>query len=392
LRILPDGAPPLDINARVLGLDNSREKVVSGVIRGVRSTDTFQDHLSTRLLRIPAWDPDTFWILSAREAAFPVSPEPEIFLPRGTDMLVEFSAPVALPDGAHAAVEAPGFDDAERQALNQEVLALPERAFTGSGRSGDIVNLAFIGSHEQLQTAFRNAGWTGSDSVSAKSILREMHAVFALNSYPRLPISKELLDGALPDASWQKSLDSFSMRDHLRIWSRPEVWEGQPIWLSGSIHEKGAGLSPRRHKFVHYLDANLDEERSKVVRDLTVAGCVDAVYNAPRPTVPRYLKSPTGDNLYTDGAISVVRLKNCNGPAFVKPSPEESGIAYRPSSKLARYFRTQILTFRSDTLRSNAPFTAFELSWGAIRRIRESHARALSRKQTSDTLKAEAAF
>jgi hypothetical protein len=76
------------MRARVLEVDNAREKVGDGVIHGIRSTDTFQDHLSTRLLQIPAWDPDTFWILSARKAAFPVSPEPEIFFPRGTDMRV----------------------------------------------------------------------------------------------------------------------------------------------------------------------------------------------------------------------------------------------------------------------------------------------------------------
>ena len=60
------------------------------------------------------------------------------------------------------------------------------------------------------------------------------------------------------------------------------------------------------------IDEYIDNERSKVVNDLGFTGCVEAMDLVPRSWVPRDAHNSTGDRLRTDGAIAVLRLKDCS--------------------------------------------------------------------------------
>src|SRR5579862_1698862 len=55
-RISPRDSAPIKMKAQVVEVDNAREKVKGGVIRGIRSTDTLQDHATLRLVELPNWD------------------------------------------------------------------------------------------------------------------------------------------------------------------------------------------------------------------------------------------------------------------------------------------------------------------------------------------------
>ena len=357
-RILPDDAPPIQMRAIVLEVDNAREKVKNGVIRGIRSTNAPQDHLTSRMTYLLMWHPGSYWILPAYRAAFPVLPEPELYFPSGTDLLLRLAASLPVANPARPAPENLEFDQPDRDDLDRKVLSFPQRTSTPQGGDADVVNLAFIGSREQIDGAFNAAGWMSSDAMSTRTALREIRSFLLLRNYPRGPMSKQLLTGQASDFHWQKGLDSLSRRDHLRIWSAPETWRGQHIWLSSSTRDIGATLSLRRTNFVHHVDSAIDNEREKVVRDLTLAGCVETVHNAPRPAMPHSLENATGGALRTDGAVAVVRLKDCDS----SDSPNEltfPAVIARPRSKFARYFRTQVLSIR-DVWRENAVYGSFE--------------------------------
>jgi hypothetical protein len=177
------------------------------------------------------------------------------------------------------------------------------------------------------------------------------------------------MDGKANDLALQKGLDSYDKRDHLRIWSEPVTWQGQPIWISSSTHDSAATLSLRKG-FIHRVDNDIDEERAKIVRDLTLAGCVNAVHETARPDMPNFMENATGDALRTDKTISVVQLQTCAPPRFTEASADFALPAH-PPSKIARYVRAQVLSFRSDLWRSNAVYTAVQLSRTGIRAIRE---------------------
>jgi hypothetical protein len=382
--ISPDGATSIAMRTRVLEVDNARETIKNGVIRGIRSSDAAQGRYLLRIAHFPVWDPVSYWVSAFSLSVFPISPEPEISLPLGTDLRLELTQPLLVSDSMplpHATRE---FDESERAAIDQKVVSFSQRTYNTKGKQADVVNLMFLGSADQLQDAFRVAGWGSSDLLSTRAILREFHAVFSMNSYPQLPMANHLLDGRLSDWSLEKSFDSYQKRDHLRIWDVPDTFEGQPIWLSAATGETGAGWSIRTGKFEHHVQPDLDSEREKVVRDLTMAGCVGTVYSAPRPTMPHDVVGSTGTEMKTDGSVYVVQLKDCR---TLMPDDAElaAPIATRPHSRFARLLRTQVLSARN-IWRDNIVYDAFDFSRAGIRAMRNKHRRDEVRSEAATSL------
>jgi hypothetical protein len=323
------------------------------------------------LAHLIAWTPYSYCIPIAF-GAFPIVPEPEIYFPAGTDLRLELVAPLPFESSISPVPANREFEESEREGLDKMVASVTQRTSSVEGRAADVVNLLLIGSREQVESAFLTAGWTPSDPLSVRAVLRQMHAVFSLNNDPNLPMAKHLLDGEPSDATWQKSLNSYAKRDHVRIWNMSDTWNGQTIWLGASTAEAGATWSLRTGKFVHQVVPHIDDSREKVVRDLSVVNCVEGVYNAPRPSVPASMVGSTGTALRTDGAVAVVQLGNCQPPLMENPGTVPA-MAIRPRSKFARIIRTQILSLRN-LWRNNIVYDAVDLSRSAVGAIRTHRA------------------
>ncbi len=217
------------------------------------------------------------------------------------------------------------------------------------------------------------AGWTPSDPLSVRAVLREMHAVFSLTNDPNLPMARLSLNGKPSDSTWQKGLNSYAKRDHVRIWDMSESWRQQDIWLAAATAEAGATLSLRPLRFVHRVVPDVDQVREKLVRDLSVENCVQRVYNVPRPVVPASMTGSTGTELGTDGALAVVQLKDCQ-PPVTENYGAVPAVATRPRSAFVRIARTQVLSLRN-LWRNNIAYDAFDLSRVAVGAIRTHGAR-----------------
>ncbi len=386
-QIEPEGAPPIGILAQVVQVDNAREHVIDGVIHGIRSTNTPQDHISSRVGYLATWDPHTMWILPAYRAVFPVFPEPELYFPAGTDLLLELAMRVPVA-GLAVASPGPAFDSPDRKEIERMGLSLPERTTTPKGRVADLVNVAFIGSQSQIESAFQAAGWKQSEAMSKRAAFREIDAFLMLKNNASGPMSRQLLQGEASKSTWEKGLDSLAKRDHLRIWSTLDVWKGEPVWLSASTRDVGANLSLRTGKFVHYVDPKVDEERERVVRDLILAGCVDGVDEVARPTTPHVVVNATGSEMHTDGAIAVVKLRDCNHPLFTG-DPDAPALAARPRSRFVRYIRTQVLSTRN-LWRENAFYDAYAVTRKSVVAIRR-HDRLEREERQNEAERAERA-
>jgi hypothetical protein len=351
---LPNG-DSLDIESRVLEVENSRETVKNGVIMGIRSTDTPQGTINSRLKHLPTWNPYTDIVLIAYKATFPIFPEPEIWFGPGTDLRLQLDR--ALKVQTVAPIQ-PAADTAADRESNSIVAELPERALTLDDKDADVVNLAFLASREQMQDAFLAAGWVGSDKLSKSSFLREFHAYLDYSGYSTAPMRPMLLGDQLPDMLWQKSLNTCSKRDHLRVWKASARVKGTPLWIGAATHDDGATLSLRRKRFVHRIDPQIDHERAKIVRDLSVGGCVQSVSLVDRHRLPNHLVNATGDPVETDGKVALVRLKDCSQPK-IAPSAAST---FKAGSVGFRYARRQILTLRSDIWRANVIYGAYDLA------------------------------
>src|SRR3974390_2068805 len=163
------------MTARVEEVENAREHVKSGVIHGVMSSDTFQGRVNSRLIHMPTWNPYSDLGLIVYKATFPIFPEPEIYYNSGTDMRLKTKAPVpSLPTAVAMAADS---TTEESTLANGWVNQLPRRATTLKAMDDAPVNLVFLGSQEQVQAAFHEAGWHNSDPVGRHSVMQNLYAL-----------------------------------------------------------------------------------------------------------------------------------------------------------------------------------------------------------------------
>ena len=356
-RLEVPGNAAIVMKSRVTEVHDARESVSNGLIQGIRGTDTPQGRINSRLKHLPTWNPYSDSVLIAFKLAFPIFPEPEIWYGRGTDLELQLTTALPLPALKLLPERGKDFSQAEVITLDDMADKVPERVFTEDHKEADVTNIAFIATREELERAFLAAGWTGSDKFSKSAFFKEFYAFLDDSSYTEAPMRSMLLGDAPPDLLWQKSLNTYSKRDHIRAWLWPETFEGTPVWIGATTHDVGATLSVRYKRFVHHIDSDVDQERAKVIRDLTLAGCVDSVYLAPRLYFPSGLRNATGDAIRTDGAIAFVRIQSC-GDGIVGGTNQE----FHAGKRTFRYVRQQILTLRSDIWRANIIYGAYDLT------------------------------
>lgn len=70
-------------------------------------------------------------------------------------------------------------------------------------------------------------------------------------------------------------------------------------------------------KWIHRIDPHIDRERDWVQTDLLFSGTATGYLDVERPNAPRKASNATGDDLETDGKITIVAL----GPGRTPPAP-----------------------------------------------------------------------
>ena len=113
---------------------------------------------------------------------------------------------------------------------------VPSYTITGDGLPGDPVNVALIGTLQQLRAAFAALGWSEADRLSLASSWGMIRA-FVLNSpYPSAPFSTLYLFGRGQDIGFQKAIDnSPRKRHHIRFWALSltrarDTWGAADFW------------------------------------------------------------------------------------------------------------------------------------------------------------------
>ena len=346
------------LNARVKEVQNAREVVRKGVIQGVLSSDTFQGRINSRLIHLPTWNPYSDPVLIAYKVIFPIFPEPEIYYPAGTDMhLTTTNEILSLPVVAGSEAEPSPDTKTDPDQMDQFVEQLPWRVTTKKNVDADLLNLVFLGSEDEVRSAFREAGWNNADLSDRHSMLKSLYALLNKSGYAKQPMTTFLLNGKPEDMNWQKSLNSYDRRDHLRIWQWTPEGSTDSVWVSSSTHDTSAVLAVKYKGFVHHIAPDIDDERSTVVRDLRYAGCVRSVNYISRPEIPTAIYNATGDVMRTDGSIAVIALQKCHS---VNPQLDSTAKgSFKPGSHTFRFIRRQILTFRNDMLRANIIYGAY---------------------------------
>jgi hypothetical protein len=313
------------------------------------------------LIHLPTWNPYSDPVLVAYKATFPIFPEPEIYYPAGTDLRLrtttEITSPPVMASIVHDASPAA---TAESDRLKEWVGQLPVRVTTKKHVDADLLNIVLLGSEDEIKSAFREAGWHNADPASKRAWLKNLYALLNNSGYAQQPMMTFLLNGKPEDMNWQKNLNSYGRRDHLRIWQWTSSGTGDSVWVTSSTHDTGAVLDVKQKGFVHHIAPDIDEERSTVIRDLNFAGCVKSVSYVSQPAMPIATHNAIGDVMHTDGSVAVVALQDCH-PVDPQLDSDSKGASFRPGNYAFRYIRRQILTFRNDIWRANIIYGIYDV-------------------------------
>ena len=128
------------------------------------------------------------------------------------------------------------------------------------------------------------------------------------NGYEEAPVSQLYLFGRPEDLAFEKMLNTFLKRHHLRLWrSLVSTADGREIWLGASTHD--IGLDVHLGVVSHAVDSDLDSERAKVGADLIAGGLVSAERLVSRPNPLTEGRTATGGTWHTDGQLLVIEMK-----------------------------------------------------------------------------------
>jgi hypothetical protein len=347
--------------ARLTEVDNGREFVTpKGTIQETRSTGSVANRAAKYVRKFMLWDVHSQLVVWAVKAIVVQVPEPEIYLPTGTELTLTLSDPLGVSRVDNASLEPGEFTPDERESLDPMISDLPRRTtMAGSERPSDLINVVLIGSRERIAAAFTAAGWVEPRPVSPRSALTSVWALVRNTPYPNAPMSSLLVNDAKADMSWQKGFNDISKRHHVRFWKQPETWQGEDVWIGAATRDIDFTFLRGRTLMTHKIAAQVDHERDKVAADIAFASCADTIDWWDRPKLPAHLKNGTGDFMETDQKLIVVRLNACDSPRNIDKSLDAETLA-RNGALWQRMLRRQIICLRSDLIRGNPYWQSWE--------------------------------
>jgi hypothetical protein len=307
---LADGTAHTNITAVVSSLDNARESIDdNGLITGITPNETVSARLDQGIAKLQANDKFAGLaglIQGTKQALKIQDANPNIDYDPGAEFTLRLSQPFewrAVDHGPTSKLQPIPNENALIDLVNRQ----PFRTMTDrTERPSDMTNLMFLGTEEELRAAFEKAGWFAPSRLNTASKLETARALIEARGYKEGPMSILLLDGRAPDLSYQKGNNTFAQRHHLRIFRRPETFDGKPVWVCSSTHDIAIDYSDRDRTFIHKIDSDIDKERAKVVNDLLYTGAIRALALVARPNIPQNATNATGDPLRTDGAMAVL--------------------------------------------------------------------------------------
>ena len=307
---LADGAAHTKITAVVSSLDNAREAIDDmGLITGITPNETFSARLDQGIAKLQSNDrfAGLAGLISGTKKALNIQDaNPDIDYDPGAEFTLRITQPFEWRAADHGPTsKIQPFPN--ESGLLDLVNAQPFRTYTDrTERPSDMTNLMFLGTEDELRAAFAKAGWFAPSRLNTESKLETARALIEARGYKEGPMSILLLDGRVPDLAYQKGNNTFAQRHHLRIFRRPEMFDGKPVWVCSATHDIAIDYSDRDRTFIHKIDPDIDRERAKVVNDLLFTGAIRSIALVGRPNIPQNATNATGDPLRTDGGMAVL--------------------------------------------------------------------------------------
>jgi hypothetical protein len=203
--------------------------------------------------------------------------------------------------------------DHDENGLRTALENLPCCATNEDGtHKGDPLNLAIIGSREDIAAAFIRRGWLPAEQTYAKAVWKTIKSFLFGSRYRYSPVSPLYLYGRQQDMAVQKPRHTVHERNHLRLWLSPMRYAGKPVWVGQISRDIGVRFTLKVWPPVtHKIDPDIDDAMFALIEDLLYSqqlaktGFVKGVGAATRSN-PR--QNLTGDPYFTSGFRVVLMI------------------------------------------------------------------------------------
>jgi hypothetical protein len=188
---------------------------------------------------------------------------------------------------------------------------VPRATRTMTGIHGDPINVGLIGTREELVAAMLAARWQPADPITFKSTVKLVQSFVLHCSDETAPVSNLYLWKRKEDLAFEQALGKgASRRHHVRFWESTKQVDGRPLWLGAATLDTKVGFSHMTGMITHHIDANIDADRDKLMKELSVMGWLLSAEGIegfqPRPDG----RNGGGDPYHTDGRLLLGVLRS----------------------------------------------------------------------------------
>jgi hypothetical protein len=189
--------------------------------------------------------------------------------------------------------------------------ANPRITETGDGHPGDPLNVALIGSEDEVQAIMAAAKWYPANPLGLRSDLKIAADTVLKRPYDEAPVSTLLLFGRKEDLAFEQPVgDDPRQRNHVRFWKTPKKYkDGRTIWIGSASYDKRVGLSHTTGQITHHIAGDVDTERDRLFADLEATHELSDMFKIPDFHTTLAGKNGGGDEWHTDGALWVGEIK-----------------------------------------------------------------------------------
>jgi hypothetical protein len=194
---------------------------------------------------------------------------------------------------------------------------VPGVTHTGSGIPADPLNVALIGTREEVLKLMLAAKWDPADPLTFRSCLRIAYATVLRRPYLDAPVSNLYLWGHKEDLAFEQPVGADpKRRHHVRFWESDKVDpDGRPVWMGAATFDRSVGFSHTTGQVTHHVAADIDTEREKLFTDLKGTGGLTEDYIVPGFHKVLRGRNGGGDPWHTDGHLYVGVIAAVLSPA-----------------------------------------------------------------------------
>jgi hypothetical protein len=190
--------------------------------------------------------------------------------------------------------------------------ATPGITVTSDDHPGDPINIALVGTQDELRTSMSAAKWIVADPLGLKSDMKIAAATVLEHPYAAAPVSDLFLWGRREDIAFEQPFGNDPRRrHHVRFWKSRQLDEqGRPLWVGSISFDRRVGLSHTTGQVTHHISGDVDAERDRLFDELKKSGGIVNMQIVEGFHKVLSGRNGGGDAWHTDGRLLIGWLRS----------------------------------------------------------------------------------